>query len=110
MGERHPSRGDRCELKFAFRDPQKALPPGKELIGIVGVELAADEWTPEMKEAVRPEVCRIGGDTAVISVVGYNALSGVGGANVEVYRTRGGVDAPKARKRAKAPSNETHML
>jgi hypothetical protein len=52
-------------------------------------------------------VCELGGNLALISMVGVNALSGAKGTNVEVYRA---ASAPRVKSRAASKSTTTVSL
>ena len=100
MGQRYPERPAGCVVRFEYRDIAKVWDVNRlELVGVLGVDLAADEWNEQMKAAVRPEVCRLGGDLAVYSVAGVNVLSGLRGANIEVFRQKkAGASSASARQ------------
>jgi hypothetical protein len=107
MGSPRPARPPDCEVHFAYRSMEELPPRGAEKLGIVGVELSDDHWTDSMKATVRPLVCELGGNLALISMVGVNALSGAKGTNVEVYRA---ASAPRVKSRAASKSTTTVSL
>jgi hypothetical protein len=97
QGPPRPARSDACSLEVAHvglseMQPGAAFGPGGkyEVIGYIRVANApegTDPLGPEMRERVRPEACRLGGDIVAVSTSMSYATVGFGSAkDMVVYQ------------------------
>ncbi|HZS41378.1 MAG TPA: hypothetical protein VFF06_31330 [Polyangia bacterium] len=101
VGNRYPAREPDCALEFAYSSPGDQLKDLKkyEVVAMLGTSSSldvGDEWSDELKEALRPEACRVGADRVVMLMVG--SASNIPGAS----RSGGAFQALRRRSEATA--------
>jgi hypothetical protein len=109
VGNRYPAKEPDCELEFDYSSPGEQLKDLKkyEVVAMLGTASrndVGDEWSDELKEALRPEACRVGADRVVMLMVGSASnIPGVtrSGGAFQVLRRR-----PVAVTRRAAPSDD----
>ncbi len=100
IGTRYPSKEPDCKLRFDYGDPMKAMQWMQKydlvaMIGLGSLSKPLDEWTDDLKEAVRGEACRVGADVVVMMSSSSSSLNSGGGASVHAYRKRAPIEIEK---------------
>ncbi len=68
MGGRYPAKPENCPMRFEYMN-ERELPflARYELLGQVTLNYVSAEFTDVVKDVLRPEACRLGGDVVVFS-------------------------------------------